>query len=106
MSVLPVVMPREKAGPIARLGNQVAHYTHNDTHVIGWNGAALAGDFPFLGTDQQSVDGIVPRCKAVPVPPGAKVIGISYLALADGSVRYDRIVAYANNGDTYIFECT
>lgn len=109
-SVLPVILPVAKAS-IQPQNGRVAHFSHTDTAVICWNNARLAGDQPFSNkpVGQANRDVAEGKTFSYILPallPGMKIVGLSYFILPGGKVDYGRIVAYANNGHTYIFEST
>lgn len=118
--VLPVVYPRTKAGPQSKAGNRLAFYDCTDDHILGFNGASLAGDLawpldkdgkPFADPDDASVRGLTFRAKKVPVAPGHKIVGLGYYVTGvntSGQPIYDysTIVAYASDGGVFAFDAT
>ena len=99
VSALAVQWPTWKTG--AQPNGRYCFYTHDDTRLIGWNGAAVAGDRADGGSDQDSVDGMCPRVVDVPVTVGGRLVGICYTP-ADPTL----VLAVDDRGGVFAYAAT
>lgn len=91
MAVLPVKYPPAKVGKFP-----TPFYSHNDDHILAYNGAAVGGDIAAFGI----------RVKKVPVNAGHKIVGLTYGINADGTTNPRKVVAYASDGGVYVYDAT
>ena len=117
--IVPCMYPAYKAGPQQAAGNRTAYFTTDGgALLLGWNGAALAGDkaYPLsadarrnaggISDDEGSVRGLTFRYLAVPVAPGQHLIGVGYFVPAPGRYDVAQITAYASDGATFTYACS
>lgn len=113
---LPCMHPAYKAGPQKAAGNRTAFYsTDGGSLLLGWNGAAIAGDkaYPIseevrranggISDDEASIRGLTFRYLQVPVAPGQHLQGVGYYVPAAGKYDVAQITAYASDGATFTY---
>jgi hypothetical protein len=110
--MLPVMKPDSKAGPQSQAGNRMAFFRVEGQNILGFNGAAIAGDhawpahIPYMTDDEASVKGLTFRYLTVPLQPGVHLVGITYFSTGPGKVDVSRITVAGSDGSTFTYVST
>lgn len=103
---LPVRRPLIKAGPNKASSGRVPGYTVSGTSILGWHGAALAGDRAVDGTDRVEPAPHT-EVRILRTKSAHPLVDLFYWINEDGEVELDKIGAFAKDGGTFgPYRCT